>query len=514
MKFLCILLSIGQILSNVLGVIINCPSYSTCILANVSKDDAILENIRKVTFLSVTESSFDETFLKSLFFTEFDQLKTLKINNTTFTSINIFRSLVQSIIESQSYLKVLDLSHNKGVNAITKRTFSKIINETAIKTQECYLFTLDLSNNQLNDVESGAFTIFESLETLDLSYNRIQNLRESLTERPLFNLKVLKLNNNLLKEISEETFKGLYNLEKLFLNNNFVKALPAPNLKPLKNLRVLDVSTNHLQSLEILSPKLKTLNVAVNYLAIDRIRGLDRLTHLKSLNISYNPIGSITNETFRRLISLEELKMQSLTLLKLTYDDAFLPLINLKYFDIRNNQLTEIRNLALNKLTKLIMVQLDENRLSFINASDLPFSLRYVGLQGNLFQCEFLGKLLEHLRDNGVRLYFTNESSLFGLKFKVQGLQCLPKMENISGECSEDYLQLYFYTWHTKVSALVCLILAVTYVSILWKNKEAIRRFKDEEYEQEQLLEDEESFSGCSFNYDDLLEKEKSNELY
>lgn len=510
MKFLFILISLGLLVRYVPGTILECPSYNTCVFKNVSSEEVLLDFIKKVTSLTVTDTTFHKAFSKSLFFTEFQQLKTLHIQNSTFASIDILESLIQSVINNQSHLKTLDLSHNTGIKAITKRTFSKIINEEDIETYECYLFTLNLSNNQLLDIQSGAFSIFGSLETLDLSYNHIKTLDDRLTNRPLFNLKELRLNNNLLKEMSGETFKGLYNLEKLFLNNNLLNSLFAPILKSLKNLRELDVSSNKLLCLETLNPKLKILNVAVNHLDIDRVRGLDRMTHLKSLNISYNSVGSITNETFLRLISLEELQMKSLTSLSLTDDDTFAPLINLKYLDIRKNQLTDVRKLALGKLPKLILVQLDENRLSSLNVSDLPWSLRFIGLQSNMFKCDLLEMLLLDLRDNGVRLFFTSESPEVVLDM-VQGIHCLSQTLKSSQECSADYLQLYFYTWHTKVSSLVCLVLAMTYVCILWKNKEAIRRIKNEEYEQEHLLEDEESFS---INYDDLLEKEKSNELY
>ncbi|XP_063699719.1 P-granule-associated novel protein 1-like [Culicoides brevitarsis] len=507
MKYQSFIILCVFFLQIVSGTVLDCLSYSTCLLKNITEVEAYGTTMHKVTFLTIIDTDFTQINDTEFLLEQFTHTKTLKIHNSTFKT----DSFIRDIIKYQTHIKVLDLSQNRGIKTITKETFGS----TDGDNERYYLFTLNLSNNEIEEVAKGALTLFESLEELDLSGNSIKSLKHSFSDNVLLNLKSLDLSNNQLYDIMDEAFKGLHNLEKLIMNKNLLKNLSSSILKPLKNLKELDVSENQLMLIEVLSPKLKILNVEGNFLKSDRIRGLNRLTNLKTLKISRNPFGNINNETFMRLISLETLKMESLLELQITHEDVFQALKNLKYLDLRNNGLSDIEQFSLHNLSKLILVQLDKNRLSTINLSHLPLeSLRYIGLQGNFFKCDFLENFLTQIRDKNIRLYFENDSLSPGSK-TVQGIECQSADDDISPTksipCNNEDID-NFYTWHTKLSSFVCLSLAAFYIWILWRNKEAIRKIKDEEYEQEELLHDD-FCSSSSFNLDDLLAKEKSREI-
>ncbi|XP_016343513.1 toll-like receptor 2 [Sinocyclocheilus anshuiensis] len=82
-----------------------------------------------------------------------------------------------------------------------------------------------------------------SLEELDLSFNTIQ----VISKQDLFklsHLRVLKLNFNNISLIVDDAFHGNIFLENLNLFNNSLTEIPFKALKPLTNLKVLEMSNN------------------------------------------------------------------------------------------------------------------------------------------------------------------------------------------------------------------------------------------------------------------------------
>lgn len=110
---------------------------------------------------------------------------------------------------------------------------------------------LDLSHNAIALIEKRAFYDLEFLETLDLSYNKIDStvLAPDVFEghydpteyEPLKHLSVLKLDHNLLHSLKGNTFQSLEALEELYLNENPFKVIDKNTeiaLSSIEKLRV------------------------------------------------------------------------------------------------------------------------------------------------------------------------------------------------------------------------------------------------------------------------------------
>jgi len=130
-----------------------------------------------------------------------------------------------------------------------------------------------------------SFAAFRGLETVDLSRSNIETI-EDMEVSQLFNLKVLNLSRNNLRELPKEIAR-LVSLEKLLVDRNQLQTFPE-NMGNMRTLRILDASHNQL--------------IEVNTL-------LDRIPALEDLNLSSNPhlnIGKLGTRT-RRLYEKREL---------------------------------------------------------------------------------------------------------------------------------------------------------------------------------------------------------------
>uniref|UniRef100_A0A672JDH7 Adhesion molecule with Ig-like domain 1 n=1 Tax=Salarias fasciatus TaxID=181472 RepID=A0A672JDH7_SALFA len=123
------------------------------------------------------------------------------------------------------YTAVLDLSYNKIGRLQSEWTTVKLPN----------LHNLLLSHNGLHFVSLEAFVYVKHLRYLDLSSNNLRQLEEFIFE-PLVNLEVLLLYNNQITQIDRSAFIGMSRLEKLTLldvSSNKIKMLRIDELQAL-----------------------------------------------------------------------------------------------------------------------------------------------------------------------------------------------------------------------------------------------------------------------------------------
>lgn len=133
-----------------------------------------------------------------------------------------------------------------------------------LPTQMAFLRDLYLDHNNLTSFDFGDAPAMRSLRLLNLKFNRITTLPESLT--------------------------SLSNLQFLYLDNNQLTSLPR-SLKDLKSLQVLSASNNRIRELpeEIGNcTKLENLNLASNDLTL-LPSSMQHLTSLSILRLEGNP---------------------------------------------------------------------------------------------------------------------------------------------------------------------------------------------------------------------------------
>lgn len=170
-------------------------------------------------------------------------------------SSNDFTSIPSNELVTGSLYTALNMSFNRiqvlETNAFIKRGYSA-------------LETLDISNNNLSDINPYAFTGLDTMKKLIMGHNNLLSLHQEVFE-PLINLKELYLQRNMLSsvlpqtlsptkklihldlrynkltDIYEGTFTNLGVLEKLRLTGNVIKTFAPEKFKPLKNLQYLEL---------------------------------------------------------------------------------------------------------------------------------------------------------------------------------------------------------------------------------------------------------------------------------
>lgn len=171
---------------------------------------------------------------------------------------------------------------------------------------------LNLSFNQIAQIEDGAFANLEDLNILDLSNNHLttENLipksfhggYSATSYQPLPYLKVLKLGNNNIHSLNKDLFEHTPYLEELYIDTNPFEIIDYSTLlaiADLSNLRVIDLSYMELSSVaeDIFHRPLglEIVNLTGNLLT-DIPQALRWANNLVELHLDENPFKSIEGE--------------------------------------------------------------------------------------------------------------------------------------------------------------------------------------------------------------------------
>ena len=222
---------------------------------------------------------------------------------------------------------------------------------------------LDLSNNQIERINSSQFMNLETLRELVLTGNQLTSL-EVGTFKYLKNLENLNLGTNNIKVLAAGVFDGMSKLKGIDLTENFIQNINDA-FQNLQMLERLDLGNN----------KIKTINgMAFNdlknliYLVLPKneITKIDRfalrpLQKLSSVILSKNPLKN-ANALF---VKNRQLSYIDLTDCALTRIPAKFP-PSIQYLQLRNNNITRIKKFAFSKNKLLGILVLDHNKISFI----------------------------------------------------------------------------------------------------------------------------------------------------
>ncbi|XP_058644388.1 transforming growth factor beta activator LRRC32 [Onychostoma macrolepis] len=269
-------------------------------------------------------------------------------------------------------LLYLDLSYNQ-LKAIPSLFFSSMVS----------LESLNISNNCLESFNVDSEGRLNSLKTLDISYNNLQNL--SFGENTLAALEVLYLQGNALSTLDAGIFSRLPNIRSLHLQQNLFSICPSlkgpmhncirlssiPTLSYLylsenslvsvppsafrgSPLLILDLSQNpdmglgpySLSGLETTLAHLSLRRNQLQTLAID----FTFFRKLKSLDLSVNRLTGVS--LWSGDSSVESLNLQNNSLVTLASDTVFALQKSLKTLYVGSNPLSCCGNLYLLTLLK------------------------------------------------------------------------------------------------------------------------------------------------------------------
>ncbi|XP_034031461.1 SLIT and NTRK-like protein 5 [Thalassophryne amazonica] len=123
-------------------------------------------------------------------------------------------------------------------NLLKKLSVNDFINYTGVTI-------LHLGNNDISEVESGAFNGLQGLKRLHLNNNKIEVLRDD-TFAGLEALEYLQIDYNYISNIEPNALSKLHQLTVMILNDNLLSALP-PNIFRSVPLTHLDLRGNRLK---------------------------------------------------------------------------------------------------------------------------------------------------------------------------------------------------------------------------------------------------------------------------
>ncbi|XP_037382247.1 toll-like receptor 3 [Talpa occidentalis] len=199
------------------------------------------------------------------------------------------------------HLELLDLGLNEIGQELTGQEWKGLEN----------IVEIYLSYNKYLQLSSKSFALVPSLQRLMLRRVDIKNLVSSPSPFYLLrNLTILDLSNNNMANIDDELLEGLEKLEILDLQHNNLARLwkhanpggPVQFLKGLSHLHILNLESNGFDEIptEVFKDlvELKTLNLGLNNINILPPSVFDNQRSLKSLNLQKNLITSVEKNVF------------------------------------------------------------------------------------------------------------------------------------------------------------------------------------------------------------------------
>lgn len=257
------------------------------------------------------------------------------------------------------------------------------------------LVNLNLKHTNLVDLDIIGFSKLTQLEYVDLSFNRIECLKETtFTWRSSKNVTLnrspfvyLDLSHNRLKFIESNSFASLHNLEHLMLDHNEdlklsdVANLGKNFLEKLSNLESLNMTNTNLVEFPRFSDsnadyKLVSLDLSHNRMQNLAKTYLNYIKRLVFLDLGFNQIDLIdTGDIFAGLNMLETLILSFNRINDLSHID-FGVLFNVKLVNLSYNLIDYVAGNLFYNMKKLETIDLSYNAIYYIEKSafnSLPY---------------------------------------------------------------------------------------------------------------------------------------------
>lgn len=314
-------------------------------------------------------------------------------------SMNRIEMLQVEQFSNLGKLRVLNLANNKLRTIPRDAFYNTRIERLNLSFNNIALFpasslseigftlrALDISNNQIDSLDSTMFQNTQFLLDLNLASNQIKLLSDN-TFASLNNLTSLDLSFNVLVPPNfKEFFLNTPRLRVLRMRGVGLYKMPA---LPLKYLTILDLNKNYLQEVEGLYDM---RNLREFYIKENRVINLGNVTRflpscLRKLDISRNPIRKQSLHDFAQIRRIEELNIENV---KIINSELFFKLHNLKririssqanfselisklrglrelYVHIYDDRIGEDFFSKLTALTKLVLLELTGIKLTTIH---------------------------------------------------------------------------------------------------------------------------------------------------
>jgi len=233
--------------------------------------------------------------------------------------------------------------------------------------------SLELPHNNIKYV--GNMEAYTRLETLDLSYNSINDIKLHCF-RYSSSIAVLSFRSNSLGSLDETDLTGLSGLVDLDLSQNSISQISDRAFQHQTNLQTLNLTNNRVISLDTgifttVQRTLRNLYLAHNLLSRVPREVLTGLQVLDKLVLSNNNIRKVNSGEFSGLRGrLSELRLENCGLSEVG-PVAFQGISSLRLLDLRNNLLDKVPNRAFTNLPLLETLFIGRNRIRTLGRGDL-----------------------------------------------------------------------------------------------------------------------------------------------
>ncbi|CAG9857349.1 unnamed protein product [Phyllotreta striolata] len=261
------------------------------------------------------------------------------------------------------------------------------INEMAFHNTT-QLQSLDLGGNKLERLGERMFEGLVRLEWLNLENNRLADLPETIFERHrLQALENINLAGNSFEIAPLKALqKQYFFVDSVDLSHNKIRDIPAED-SMMVNIKKLDLSFNPLSEAAVMNILNEPKTVREINMAGTGIKNIPRLEtpFLKRFNLSMNNIRDLNGENFERVALLEELDLSRNDLAGLgNFSEIWKLLGNLQTLDVSGNPigsisngdfdgLEKLRHLNLHNLTECTRIE----KTAFKNLPDLSTMTAY-----------------------------------------------------------------------------------------------------------------------------------------
>ncbi|XP_072133848.1 leucine-rich repeat-containing G-protein coupled receptor 6 isoform X1 [Mobula birostris] len=233
---------------------------------------------------------------------------------------------------------------------------------------------LDLSMNNINDLQPNSFEGLHFLEELRLSGNHLAQIPIDAFAG-LYNLKVLMLQNNQLQRLPCEALWDLPNLQSLRLDANLISDIPQNSFEGLQSLRHLWLDDNALTQIPVQAlnnlPSLQAMTLALNKIAYIPDLAFVNLSSLVVLHLHNNNIQSLGTNCFDGLHSLETLDLNYNDLAE--FPVAIRTLSKLQELGFHNNNIKAIPEKAFVGNPLLQTIHFYDNPIQFVGKSAFQY---------------------------------------------------------------------------------------------------------------------------------------------
>lgn len=222
-----------------------------------------------------------------------------------------------------------------------------------------------LSNNRLTEIRQNTFQSLASLEVVSMSSNRIGRL-ETESFNDLRNATHINLSYNLIRRIAPRSFVNVPSLIKVELQNNLLTEFSFTYFENLSNPLLLNLSNNEISSCgsDEIIVNLDTLDLKYN--SLNKIpKCLKNIVFLRRLFLDFNQIAVLDQNNFAHLISLEQLTLQKNNVVYI-HKRAFNGLQNLQILDLSKNLISHLHVGQFSSMPKLRILDLSCNNIRYL----------------------------------------------------------------------------------------------------------------------------------------------------